>query len=141
MLVNHMYGILEKWKQEERIHYGEVRMVDRDLKLFLEVCGGCERIRNTPIATSYRVFLNHAIGLFLLTLPWGIVNEFHFWTIPIVFLTSYFIIAIEGIASHIEQPFGKKGDGLNLTKMCNSIRTSVEEIFATETAVHQTDSH
>jgi ion channel-forming bestrophin family protein len=133
-IVNQMYGILETWKQEQRIHYGEFRMLDRELKVFLEVCGGCERIRNTPIAASYRVFLNHAIAVFLLTLPWGIVNEFGGLTIPIVFLTSYFIIAAEGIAEHIEQPFGGEGDGLNLDTICEAINSSVDEIFATPTA-------
>ncbi len=137
LIVNQMYGVLENWKQGQRIHYGEFRMIDRELKVFLEVCGGCERIRNTPIADSFRVFLNHAIAVFLLTLPWGIVNEFGVWTIPIVFLTSYFIIASEGIAEHIEQPFGGEGDGLDLDAICAAIRSSVENIFAVETADRQ----
>lgn len=132
-IVQHMYGILEKWKQEERIQYGEFRMIDRELKVFLEVCGGCERIRNTPIALSYRVFLNHAILAFLITLPWGLANDFGVWTILITFLTSYFIIAAEGIAEHIEQPFGRKGDGLDLDGICEGIQSSVEEIFRTDT--------
>lgn len=112
-------------------------MLDRELKVCLEVCGGCERIQNTPIALSYRVFLNHAIAVFLLTLPWGIVNEFGIWTIPIVFLTSYFIIAAEGIAGHIEQPFESGGDGLDLDKICESIRSSLDEIFTTVTVDRQ----
>ena len=132
-LVNQMYGILEQWKREQRIYYGEFWMLDRELKVLLEVCGGCERIRNTPIAPSFHIFLNHAITVFLLTLPWGIVNDLGVWTIPIVFLTSYFIMAAEGIAAHIEQPFEKRGDGLNLDAICLAIHTSVTEIFATET--------
>lgn len=136
-IVNRMYGILETWKREQRIQYGEFRMLDRELKVFLEVCGGCERIRNTPIARSYRVFLNHAIAVFLLTLPWGIVNEFAGWTIAVVFLTSYFIIAAEGIAEHIEQPFGEGGDALDLDKICGAIKSSVDEILATSPADRQ----
>ena len=136
-IVNRMYGILETWKQEQRIQYGEFRMLDRELRVFLEVCGGCERIRNTPIAASYHVFLNHAIAVFLLTLPWGIVDEFGAWTIPIAFLTAYFIIAAEGIAGHIEQPFGGKGDGLDLDVICEAVRSSVDEAFASGTSNHQ----
>lgn len=136
-VVNQIYGILAAWKTEARIQYGEFRMLDREIKVFLEVCGGCERIRSTPIASSYRVFLNHALAVFLLTLPWGIVNEFGIWTIPIAFLTSYFIIAAEGIAAHIEQPFGIDGDGLDLDGVCETIQSSLEEIFATETMGNQ----
>lgn len=136
-IVNQIYGILEAWKLQQRIQYGEFWMLDRELKVFLEVCGSCERIKNTPIASSYRVFLNHALAVFLLTLPWGIVNEFGIWTIPIVFLTSYFFIAAEGIAEHVEQPFGPDGDGLDLDGICGAAQASVDEIFATETANRQ----
>jgi putative membrane protein len=132
-VVNQMYGIFATWKREHRIQFGEFWMLDHEAKVLLEICGGCERIRNTPIAPSFQIFLNHALAVFLLTLPWGIVNEFDTWTIPIVFLTSYFIIAAEGIAEHIEQPFGALGDGLDLDRICLAIETSVDEIFATET--------
>jgi len=132
-IVNQMYGIVELWKREQWIQYDEFRMLDREARVLLEICGGCERIRNTPIATSYRVFLNHALAIYLLTLPWGIVNELRMWTIPIVFFTSYFIVAAEGIAEHVEQPFVADGDGLDLDAICKAIEDSVGEIFATQT--------
>ena len=51
-IVNQMYGIFQTWKQEQRIEFSDFWMLDREAKILLEVCGGCERIRNTPIATS-----------------------------------------------------------------------------------------
>ena len=133
-IVNQMYGIFEVWKRSQQIQYGEFRMLDRETKVLLEICGGCERIRNTPIAASYRAVLLHAIACFLLTLPWGIVNQFGSWTIVIMFFTSYFVIAAESISEHIEQPFDADGDGLDLDRICATIQTSVQEIFATETS-------
>jgi putative membrane protein len=133
-IANQIYGIFEVWKREQRIQYGEFWMLDREAKVLLEICGACERIRNTPIAPSYRVILYHAVACFLLTLPWGIVNEFGYLTIPIVFLTSYFVIAAEELADHIEQPFDADGDGLDLDGICAGIEASVHEILATETA-------
>ena len=132
-IVNQIYGIYEVLKQEHRIQYGEFRMLDRESKVLLEVCGACERIRNTPIATSYRVILNHALALFLFTLPWGIVNDFGWLTIPITFLASYFAIGAEGIADHVEHPFQPHGDGLDLDGLCQTIETTVTEIFTTQT--------
>ena len=132
-IVNQIYGIYELLKQDRRIQYGEFRMLDRESKVLLEVCGACERIRNTPIAASFRVILNHGLALFLLTFPWGIVNDFGLWTIPITFLAAYFAIGAEGIADHIEQPFQAHGDGLDLDGMCRTIEATVTEIFATET--------
>lgn len=129
-IVQQLYNHLEQWKQTRSIQYGEFRMLDRELKVFLEVCGGCERIKNTPIPVSYRVALNHALTLVLLTLPWGLVNEYQLWTIPIVFLTTYFIVAAESIARDVERPFQQGRDKLDLTNLCTVIETSVHEIFS-----------
>ncbi len=132
-IVNQIYGIFEVWKREERIQYGEFRMLDRESKVLLEVCGGCERIKNTPIAVSYRVLLLHALALFLLTLPWGLVDQFGVWTILIVFLTSYLVLAAEIVAEHIEQPFEAVGDNLDLDGICETIERTVDEILTTKT--------
>lgn len=135
-IVNNLYGLFEAWKQQRWIQYGEFRVLDREAKVLLEVCGGCERIKNTPIARSYRVFLHQTLALFLLTLPWGIVNDFEVWTIPIVFLISYLVLAAEGIAHHVEQPFGTDDDALDLDGICREIETSVREILQTDSRKH-----
>lgn len=93
--------------------------------------GGCERIQNTPIAPSYRVILNHALVLYLLLLPWGVVDEFAWWTIPIAFITTYCFTGAEGIANRIEHPFFNAGQGLQLDQICEAIDASVSELFAT----------
>lgn len=130
-IVGRLYAILNAWKEEQRIQYGEFRMLDREAKVLLEVCGGCERIRDTPIAPSYRTILSHAIVLYMLSLPWGIVNQFGWWTIPVVFIATYFIIGAASLADHIEHPFVSDGDGLQLGRISQAIENSVNEIFAT----------
>lgn len=134
---NQVYGVFERWKREQKIGSSEFWVLDQEAKVLLEICGGCERIRNTPIAPSYRVLLNHLLAFFFLTLPWGLVNEFGIWTIPTVLLASYFVIAAESIADHVEQPFEYGGDGLDLDRMSLVIETTVREIFDTQTAAHQ----
>ena len=47
-----------------------------------------------------------------------------------MFFTSYFMMAAEGIADHVEQPFRADGDGLDLDGVCQAIEVSVDEIFA-----------
>jgi putative membrane protein len=139
-IVNQIYGTFEQWKLDERIQYGEFRMLDREVRVLLEVCGSCERIKSTTIAVSFRIVFHQAQALFLFTLPWGLVAVFGAWTIAIVFLTSYFVIAAEDIALHVEQPFSSDGNGLDLDGICERIEASVEEIFATETVPGQNDS-
>ncbi len=124
-----IYGILEKWNQQQRIEFGKFLAIDLEARMFLDVCGGCERIRNTPIAPSYRIALKHGIAIYLVTLPWGIVNELGLWTIPAACIATYFVVGAEAIADHIEHPFVADGDGLQLEKICAGIDASVSEIF------------
>jgi putative membrane protein len=94
----------------------------------LDICGGCERIRNTPISPSYRRFIRHAIGIYLLTLPWGLVDQFHWWSVPITSLVAYLMIGVEVLAEDVEQPFGTGADDLKLDDICAAIRRSVDDI-------------
>lgn len=128
-IVNQIYGILEEWKLSQRIQYGEFRMIDRELRVLLDVCGGCERIRDTPIAASFRSFLNQAIVFLMLTLPWGLATDFGMGTVAIVFLTAYFVLSAAAIAEHVEHPFYRGGNRLELDALCDSIDRSLSEIL------------
>ncbi len=128
-IVNHLYRLVIGWKRAGRIGDEDFRVIDLEAKVLLEVCGGCERIRNTPIVHSFRVLLMQALALFLITLPWTVVHEFHWWTVPIMFVASYLALAADGIAEHVEHPFGEQPDALELDPICETINQTVREIF------------
>ena len=68
--------------------------------------------------------------MFLATFPWAIVNGFGYWTIPITGIIAYFMIGLETVAEHVEEPFGFDEDDLDLDGLCETIRQSVGEIAA-----------
>jgi putative membrane protein len=105
-------------------------VIDEDLRKLLEIVGGCERIRNTRLARSYRAFARQCVFLYLATLPWGIVHNFGWWTVPLTAILSYFMLGLETVAEHTEEPFGMDEDDLDLEGMCRTIDASVTEIFA-----------
>ncbi|MCA9060590.1 MAG: hypothetical protein KDA85_18895, partial [Planctomycetaceae bacterium] len=80
-LVTRMYEELGRWKTDGFIDGDELRILDEEARRFLDICGGCERIRNTRVVTSYRLFARQCVWLYLITLPWGIVDTFGWWTI------------------------------------------------------------
>lgn len=104
--------------------------LDLHLKAFMDICGSCERIRNSPLALSYRAFMRQGIALNLLFLPWYIEPQFEYWTsLPIILIGSYFLIGLELIAEDIEEPFGFDGDDLPLDSICESIKKTITEIL------------
>ncbi len=113
----------------EKMDGNEMRTIDLELAKLLEVCGACERIAKTPFVRSYRTFVRQCITLVLLSFPWGIAHDFGWWTVLITIVVSYFMIGMETIAEHIEEPFGFDEDDLDLDGMCLTIERSVKQIF------------
>ncbi|MFN6139897.1 MAG: bestrophin family ion channel, partial [Planctomycetota bacterium] len=84
---------------------GLLRVFDCEASKLMDICGACERIAKTPMVRSYRVFARQCIFLFLLTLPWGLVQDFKLWTLPLTIVISYFMVGMEVVAEHVEEPF------------------------------------
>lgn len=129
LLVDELYAWIQKARKEGRLGPDEMRVIDHDLAKLLEICGGCERIARTPFVRSYRFFARQCIVLVLLTLPWGIVRDFDWWTIPLTIITAYFMLGMEIVAENVEEPFGTDEDDLDLDGMCETMKSSVETIF------------
>ena len=65
----------------------------------------------------------------MFTLPWGIVDAFGWWTAPLTIVVSYFMIGLEVVAEHVEEPFGYDEDDLDLDGMCDTIDRTVRELL------------
>lgn len=129
-LISRRYAALREWKKAGYIDGDELRVIDADLAKFLEICGGCERIRNTRVVRSFRYFARQSVLVFLITFPWALVHDFGWWTIPVSMIAAYFMLGLEIVAEHIEEPFGFDEDDLDLDRICESIERSVKEIIA-----------
>jgi ion channel-forming bestrophin family protein len=65
-----------------------------------------ERIANTPIPKSYSIHLKQCVTLYLFALPFTLIKELGWATIPVVTVVAFTFMGIEGIAEEIEHPFG-----------------------------------
>jgi putative membrane protein len=131
-LVRSLYARLNRWRVEEKLSDTQLWVLDRELRVFLEVCGGCERIKATLMPVSWRFVTWQCIGVYLLVLPWGLVDDFKGWTIPISVLAAYLVIAGEAVAHYVEEPFGVHEDHLDLRRICGVIDRSVTELLLEE---------
>jgi putative membrane protein len=101
-----------------------VILLNPELEAFTNICGACERIKNTPIPLSYSSFIKKFIFSYCLTLPIGYVFSLHFLIIPFVMFVFYILASLEVIAEEIEDPFGEDSNDLPIERICNGIRTS-----------------
>ncbi len=104
-------------------------IINDELKSFTDICGACERIKNTPIPYSYSAFIKKFIFFFVMTLPFGFVFSLGYYVIPVVVFIFYVLASLELIAEEIEDPFGGDANDLPMTKIASNIKKHVEEIL------------
>ena len=103
--------------------------INNELQTFTDVCGACERIKNTPIPYSYSAFIKKFIFFYIMTLPFGYAFSLGYYSIPVVIFTFYVLASLELIAEEIEDPFGDDANDLPTEKISENIRKHVEEIL------------
>lgn len=107
------------------------------LRGFVDVLGACERIKKTPIPFSHSSFIKLFTLLYIFILPFGLVEVFHYLTIPAVMVMSFAMFGIEVISEEIENPFGLEANCLPTSAMSDGIRENVYEILHIKSSFQQ----
>lgn len=106
-----------------------VIVLNEEIKSFTEVCGACERIKNTPIPYSYSAFIKKFIFFYIMTLPFGYVFNLGYYVIPVVVFIFYVLASLELIAEEIEDPFGNDDNDIPTARLADNIKQQVEDIL------------
>ena len=123
-----MYKQLNKWKSNKIITDVDLLLIDKEIKSFVDILGACERIKNTPIPFSYTIFIKKFIFIYVLTLPFGFIPDFGYWSIGITAFVFYVFVSIEIIAEEIEDPFGLDDNDLPTNELSEKISANIQEI-------------
>jgi len=125
-----MYHRLSQLNNHKKLSTVEMLILSEEIKTFTEICGGCERIKNTPIPFTYSVFIKKFIFFYVMTLPFGWVISIGYYIVPVVALILYAFASLELIAEEIENPFGTDANDLPIDQICHNIRKHVTEIIS-----------
>ncbi|MBX3253553.1 MAG: hypothetical protein KF862_05375 [Chitinophagaceae bacterium] len=104
-------------------------VLNNELSSFTDICGACERIKNTPIPYSYSAFIKKFIFIYVMTLPFGYVFALGYYVAPIVAFIFYVLASLELIAEEIEEPFGKDSNDLPMRKITENITKNIHELL------------
>lgn len=126
-IAHSLYHELESWRRDQELGPIELLFLDTHAAALMNICGACERILKTPLSPSWRRFIRQSIAIYLFTMPWGMVEDLSWFTVPTMMLVSYFMIGMETTAEDIEQPFGFDPDDLPLDDICAGIEKSVNQ--------------
>lgn len=107
----------------------QLMAINAEISSFTDICGACERIKNTPIPFSYSAFIKKFLFIYVMTLPIAYSFALSFWVVPVVSIVFYVLASLELIAEEIEDPFGKDSNDLPMEKISSNIRRHIEEII------------
>ena len=106
----------------------ELKMLDH-LAGFNTITGACERIKNTPIPFSYRIYLKIFIFAYTLLLPFAYATTLGYLTVAICVIESFVLMGLEMMAEEIEDPFDFNANDLPTRQLSFVIKNNVYEIL------------
>jgi putative membrane protein len=128
-IAKHLFGKVNTLYKNGEITGDQLIVLNGEISALTDICGGCERIKNTPIPYSYSSFIKKFIMLYSLTLPIGYAYMLGYYAAPIVAFVFYVLASLELIAEEIEEPFGLDENDLPMEKMSENIQRHVGEIL------------
>jgi putative membrane protein len=124
-----MFEKIHQLYQSKKITGDQLIILNGEMLSFTEICGACERIKNTPIPYSYSAFLKKFIFFYVMTLPFGYAFSLGYYVVPVVIFIFYVLASLELIAEEIEDPFGGDENDLPTAKIASNIKKHIEELL------------
>jgi len=115
---------------EGKISGDQLRILNEEITSLTNVCGSCERIKNTPIPIAYSSFIKIFIIIYSATLPIGYVFSMGYFVCLAVPFIFYVLLTIEMIGESIEEPFGTDTDDLPIDKIATNIKKHTRELLS-----------
>lgn len=103
--------------------------MDRTLTSFSNEMGGCERIKNTVFPATYSHYIHFSLVLFIMLLPFGLIEFFGIIEIPLVIAIASSFFLIEKMAIHLQDPFENKPTDTPTTTICRVIERDVSQML------------
>lgn len=108
----------------------QLQILETSLNGMMDNEGAMERIRSTPLPLVYVTHLRTFLLLFLLTMPYIWEYAWGWSTIPIVAVSSYALLGLEGASQEVESPFEHdRPNHLNMDAYCLLILSNIQQML------------
>ena len=109
----------------------------KEIEVLYDQQGKCERIKNTPFPRQYAYFSLVFVWLFILLLPFGMIEEFHamggestVWlTVPFSVLISWVFSTMEVVGDNSEDPFENYVNDVPMSAICRTIEIDLMQMM------------
>jgi putative membrane protein len=100
---------------------------DESFRTVMDVQGGCERIKKTPLPRGYAFIAERLIWAFSALFPLATVNDLGWYVIPVNVLVCLAFALISEAGRVLEDPFTMFWNGLPLTALSRTIEVNLRQ--------------
>jgi putative membrane protein len=118
------YALKQGWINR----YQQVEL-DRTLTRLCDSMGKCERIKNTVFPATYSLYIHLTLNLFIIMLPFGLIEYFGIVEIPLVVAIASSFLLIEKMAIHLQDPFENKPTDTPVTAISRNIEKDLKQML------------
>jgi len=113
--------------------------LDNTLTKFSDHMGKCERIKNTVFPSTYGLYLHLSLNLFLMLLPFALIEFFGWLMIPLVTLIASCFWLIEKMSIHLQDPFENRPTDTPVTTIAETIERDLKQVMNQHHQSHVTE--
>ncbi|KAL5343220.1 UPF0187-domain-containing protein [Aspergillus crustosus] len=99
------------------------------LNSLMDAYGKMETIKLTPIPVAHLIHQKQVLALYGCVLPFAMVDDMGWWTIPIVSLVIFTLYGIEGIGSQLEDPFGYDRNDIKMDALVGDAKMEIDVVL------------
>ncbi|MBE7174868.1 MAG: hypothetical protein INR69_00600 [Mucilaginibacter polytrichastri] len=103
--------------------------MDRMLSQFSTSMGACERIKNTIFPVTYSLYIHFSLVLFIMLLPFGLIEYFSFMVVPFTIAIASSFLLIEKMAIHLQDPFENRPTDTPVTTISQKIERDLKQML------------
>jgi len=120
-LLEHLSRDLHRMAKEGRLSELARVALEQELAFIQRQLNGCDRLQTTPIPFAYSLLVHRTISVYLLLLPFGVVDGCGIMTPVVCFMLAYTFFGLEAVGTQIEEPFGLQPNDLPLASLCRGV--------------------
>ena len=116
-------------RQEQQLNKFQQVEMEETLTRLCDSMGKCERIKNTVFPVTYSLYIHFSLFVFVLLLPFALLETFGPLVIPMVIIISGSFFLIEKMAIHLQDPFENKPTDTPVTAIARTIERNLKQMI------------
>jgi len=118
---------LKKVHENKLIDSYQLVQLDSTLSRLTDAMGKCERIKNTVFPSSYSLLVDLLIYLWIVFLPFGLVDMIGYILIPTTVSLAFSFLVIDRIAIYMQDPFENSPSDTPMTALSRTIEINIRQ--------------